>query len=667
MLIALVGLFLLYAWYVQREHQKRLEEWERENPRTAEMYRKLRSGDPLDATGEVAPATPAPTAAAPVAEAPRIVRPAASSLHEVFARSTVEGEEILQEVRTERTRLIFSSQGGRLISARLLDHAEIYPAQRFLEIYRGQRRGAAQAHIGRLLELAAEQESRLRQMGPRSALHPGNPAAYRQLAETGVELVGEDQRPLGLTLPSGIDDAGLAYRFSLSQDGQGRQRLTMTAPLDDATVVKQLTFLPGGFECDVLVRIETVPGLDLPELPLTLDWHGGIGRAFPEEKAYYHRAIYAVEGSHKETPVQSVAGEEGKRGVPYTVPGSVKWAGVDSRYFVAAFIPRSESPGVAFSTRRPTVAPEVVRANVHLLLPFNDPPVRGGREQELRFYLGPKEYDSLKAAGDKVGLEDSLYGGFTGPICILMLWVLNLLHKLWPNYGVAILLLTVLVRLAMFPLVHKQTQAMKRMQKLQPLIKDIQARHKDNPQQAQREQLELMRKHKANPMAGCLPLLATLPIFIALWYTTQNTIGLRGEPFSFWVRDLSAPDTLFYLPFQVPFFGGLFDINPLPLAGAILMAWQMAQTSMAPNQKPMLILMPIMMLLITWRLPSGTNLYFMMSSVFQMGQQWLINRVEKDEPVETPAAAPEAAPEAPARPRPAREKPKRTGRAKIRK
>ena len=150
-----------------------------------------------------------------------------------------------------------------------------------------------------------------------------------------------------------------------------------------------------------------------------------------------------------------------------------------------------------------------------------------------------------------------------------------------------------------------------------------------------------MRKHKANPMAGCLPLILTMPIFIALWYTTQKTIGMRGEPFAFWIHDLSQPDTLFYLPFQVPFFGGLFDFNVLPLLGALFMFWQMNKSSMDPNQKPMMMIMPLAMLPIFWRLPSGTNLYFMMSSVFQIFQQWYMNRMDDGvEPVASGAAGP---------------------------
>ncbi|MBE7559620.1 YidC/Oxa1 family insertase periplasmic-domain containing protein [bacterium] len=659
--IALVGLLMLYFWWQERDYQKRLAEWAREHPEAAEKldprYRPRPTPSPEREALPASAATPETVAALPAG---------AASLSEAFARAVLEATESTHVIATRRMRLTFSSRGGRLVSARLLDYPEIYPNRRFLEIHRQQRTGAVRAYLDRLLADQAEHAARLAGGRKRDRLDPADPADYALLADTGVELVAEGQRPLGLLLPDGPDDGDLPYTFHSSTDADGRPVLSMLAQLGAATLEKRLTFPTDGYEIGVFLRVETAPGLDLPDEPLALRWEGGVGRVFPEETKTYHRAIYSLEGDHEELPAPSVEGKANKNGGRYALSGSVKWAGVDSRYFMAAFLSTSESNGASFDAAHPRGWPETVRASANLALPFNEAAPEGGRRHDLRLYLGPRDYDHLKATG--IGLEDSLYGGITGPICILMLWILNGFHYLWPNYGMAILLLTIVVRLAMFPLVHKQTQAMRRMQKLSPLIKDIQARHKDNPQQAQKEQFELFRKHKVNPMSGCLPLIATLPIFIALYYTTQNTIGLRGEPFFLWMRDLSEPDTLWFLPFQVPFFGGLFDINPLPLAGAILMGWQMAQTNIDPKQKPMMAMMPVMMLLITWRLPSGTNLYFMMSSLFQMGQQWLINRIEKDEPAGAPAPATAAgeAPKMETRERPAREK-IRSGRTKSRK
>ncbi len=665
-IFVLVGLALLYLWWMNHDYQKRYAEWARQHPEAAEQVERQRRGlPPIDATPSLAVPAPSPSPSPVAATAEPRIETKVADLAEAFARVPADKGETRQTIDTPRMRLSFSSRGGRLVSARLLDYPEIFPKKRFLEIYHQWRSGVPRAHIEGLLADAEAMQARLKSAPRRDRLDRADPSQYQLLADTGVELVAEGYRPLGLTLPGGQGDDGLPYDFSTTRDPEGRQVLSMIARLTGATVEKRLTFSPDGYEIGVLLRVETGGGVEMPEKPLGLRWEGGVGRVFPQESGRYDRVVYCIEGDHKELVVPSLAGKVRKLGGPLVVPGSVKWAGADGRYFMAAFLTISESNGAAFDVEHPSVSPDVERGDVALQLPFNDSPRNGAREQALRLYLGPKDYDHMVATN--VGLQDSLYGGITGPICILMLWILNALHYIWPNYGVSILLLTLLMRLLMFPLVHKQTQAMRRMQKLQPLIKDIQERHKDNPQQAQKEQFELFRKHKVNPMSGCLPLLATMPIFIALWYTTQNTIGLRGEPFYFWIHDLSQPDTLFYLAFRVPFFGGLFDVNPLPLVGAILMVWQMAQTTMDPKQKPMLVMMPIMMLLITWRLPSGTNLYFMMSSFFQMGQQWLIKRIEKDEPVAVSAPGAVApASQSESRERPAREK-VRTGRTKARK
>ena len=657
-----LGLFLYWSWHQQMDYQRRLAEWRKNNPDQVEVV-----GGGVTPAPVPAPATAEATAVSPPVGATSAAAPA--SLSALFAQAPSAAAEEHVVVTPDRMRLVFSSRGGRLVSARLLDYPEIFPQRRFLEIHLDHRAGAAAAHIRHLLALKAGQEERL-ELSPkgRRELSARDAGEVELLAETAVELVAEGERPLGLTLASGQTDASLDYAFSA-----GEMRITedtalvLTAHVVGATITKSFALAPDSYKIQMAITIELGPSVSGLDEPMTLDWPGGVGRVFPEESSRYVRAVYRLDGGNEEITADSLAGAVRKRGGPVVHEGDVNFAGVDNRYFLAAFIAKDRSTGMRLEASRPIIAPEVVRPGVHFFLPFEGARPDSPAEQHLEVYLGPKDYDELEAAGGSVELGNTLYGGWTGAISIIMLRILNMFYWVWPNYGVAILLLTLLVKLATFPLMAKQMKTMKRMQTLQPLIKEIQGRNKDNPRQAQKEQFELMRKHKANPMAGCLPLIATMPIFIALWYTTQNTIGLRGEPFAFWIRDLAQPDTLFYLPFEVPFFGGLFDFNLLPLLSAIFMLWQMNKSNMDPKQKPMMIMMPLIMMPIFWRLPSGTNLYFMMSSVFQIFQQWYMNRTEDGIVVPSAGAADTTDDPTSRRDQPARVPQKSAGRTKNKK
>ena len=234
------------------------------------------------------------------------------------------------------------------------------------------------------------------------------------------------------------------------------------------------------------------------------------------------------------------------------------------------------------------------------------------------FYVGPKKQSLLWG----LGMKDVMEFGMWRWLCYPLVWVLNLFNDWIPNYGVAIILLTILVRLVFWPLTRKSTEGMKKMQELQPKMKEIQKKFKDNPQRLQQETWQLYRTEKVNPMSSCLPMLIQIPVFIALFNVLRSAVELRYAPF-LWIADLSEPEGLFaaYLPF-----GGL---NILPILMAVSTGLQSAftpSTGDKSQQKMMMIFMPVMMLVMFYSFPSALSLYWFLSNIFSIVQMWMIRR-----------------------------------------
>jgi len=255
---------------------------------------------------------------------------------------------------------------------------------------------------------------------------------------------------------------------------------------------------------------------------------------------------------------------------------------------------------------------------------------------QFTLYVGPMDETNLAKA--EAGLEDAhqiFLKRFIGPIAQLMLNLLQGFYQIVPNYGVAIILLTLVVKLLTLPLYHKQMASMKKMQALQPQINALREQYKDDPQKLQKEQMELFRKHKVNPLAGCLPFIIILPIFIALYATFNLAVELRGAPFLGWINDLSSPDRAFYIPIGT----WILPINILPVAYSVMMFINMSQNKMeGPNAAAMRI-MPFIFIFFFWSIASGVILYFVVNILIDVIQRRIMDKFQKDEPALTPKPA----------------------------
>ena len=296
--------------------------------------------------------------------------------------------------------------------------------------------------------------------------------------------------------------------------------------------------------------------------------------------------------------------------------GAQTWVALKNRFFVTA-LASTTAANTGFSA---TVERDVSAANYRPKSVSAKVRIDPGEASSVTsvFYVGPKKQALLW----DLGMKDVMEFGMWRWICYPVVWALNLFHGWLPNYGIAIILLTILVRVLFWPLTHKSTVGMKKMQEIQPLMKEIQAKYKDNPQRLQQETWALYKEKKVNPMSSCLPMLIQIPVFIALFNVLRSAVELRYAQF-LWIADLSEPEALFASWFP---FGGL---NILPILMAATMALQSALTPSTGDknqQKMMMVFMPIMMLVMFYSFPSALSLYWTLSQVFSIVQMWLIRR-----------------------------------------
>ncbi|MFH1728981.1 MAG: membrane protein insertase YidC [Pseudomonadota bacterium] len=287
--------------------------------------------------------------------------------------------------------------------------------------------------------------------------------------------------------------------------------------------------------------------------------------------------------------------------------GSFIWAGLGDKYFANLVLPlKTELKSTVFSKESKDLALfKATHANKKL---------EPGEKTQIAFRLfsGPLEIDVLQNTEKELGKAIDL-GNWLGPIARPMLKLMKFIHNYIPNYGIAIIILTILVKLLLFPLNQKQYKSMKAMQLLQPKIAELKEKFKDNKEKLNMETMNLFKQHKVNPMGGCLPMLFQFPIFIALYRVLYNSIELRHAPFMGWIKDLSAPDPLY--------------ISPVIMGITMFLQQQMTPTTtMDPAQAKMMKIIPLVFALFMIMLPSGLVIYIFINSLLSILQQWLITR-----------------------------------------
>lgn len=435
-----------------------------------------------------------------------------------------------------------------------------------------------------------------------------------------VQLLPEGVPSLSKSLVVGSDTLSLGdLDFTVEPadgltlgEGSGPQTLTFTHAAAGFGVTLRYTFRPDDYLVDVAADVQ---GVDRPLMTTGL----GRGLAFNEADSAQEARVMAWVGNHLNRGVRSTEMRKVER--PELHDGPWQWAGVKSKYFVMAVLPGAETsedgPYLGGVTTEPGL--DEMRPQVSVTQA-----VATDGSLAYRLYLGPQEYSRLQALGADME-EVNPYGWkwlrpLIRPFVAITLWVLNFLHdNLNVGYGWVLVIFGVLMRVLLWPLNQKAMRAQMRNMAVQPMVKEIQTKYKDNPEKQQKEMMRLYKEYGFNPLAGCLPMLLPWPVLIALFFVFQNTIELRGVPF-YWLPDLSAKDPFYILPLVLAvsmFFLQFISFRSMPEAGK------------NPQMKMMMYFMPPFFGFIFMQFPSGLNLYYATANLATIPQQMLIARERK--------------------------------------
>ena len=310
-------------------------------------------------------------------------------------------------------------------------------------------------------------------------------------------------------------------------------------------------------------------------------------------------AVFYVDG--KVNRWKSVEGSKSEGGL-------VLWGGLEDRYFISAIIPRT-------SSEKSFVAKEVVETGKkHWTTSIIEKEMVASSKEKVTYqysiFAGPKDRKALEKIG--VGLDKSIDYGWFSIIAVPIFYLLKFFYGLSGNYGVAIILMTVLIRLLLHPINIKSLKSMKAMQKIQPQLKELQAKYKGDREKLNTETMKLFKMHKVNPMGGCLPMLLQFPVYIALYRVLWNSVELYHAPFFWFYKDLSAPDP--YL------------IAPILMGIAMFLQQKLTPTATDPAQKKMMMIMPVMFTGFMLFLPVGLVMYIFVSTSMAVIQQYMYNK-----------------------------------------
>ena len=283
----------------------------------------------------------------------------------------------------------------------------------------------------------------------------------------------------------------------------------------------------------------------------------------------------------------------------------VVWSAFADKYFMDAVIAEKGSIATV-RTARP--------ANDLLVRDISSPAISvlPGQSAAVSYslYYGPKDLDILKMQGNR--LEEVIDYGWFGPIAKPLIYSLKFLYKYTGNYGVAIIIITCILKLLFFPLTHKSYKSMKDMQKLQPMMAELKEKFKSDRDAMNRAVMELYKTHKVNPMGGCLPMLVQIPVFFGLYRALMYSIELRHAPFYLWITDLSAKD---------PYY-----VTPIIMGASMFIQQKMTPTNMDPIQAKMMLALPVVFTFMFLNFPSGLVIYWLVNNVLTIAQQMYINK-----------------------------------------
>ena len=497
---------------------------------------------------------PAAAAVAPGASAAAV--PSASTP----AAAQANGEQTV--VSTDRVKATFDSMGGNLVRLELLQHQDAEDHQRRVLLFD---RSAERVYIAETGLITAQ---------PGVAL-PNHWTPMRRV-------------PGPTTLADGSDQVSIRFE---------------SEPVGGVTLAKTYTLRRGSYVIDVRHEVVNASAAAiLPQLYLQLARDGNPARG--ESKWYFTftgPAVYTEAKKYEKVDFKDI--EKGKVG--HVTSANDGWVAMVQHYFASAWLVPDGSPR-EFRTQK-------VRDNLYavsMVVPLGELAPGASKTNDSRLFAGPQEEHKLAALAPGLELVKD-YGWFT-VLAKPLFWVLDQLHKLLGNWGWSIVALVVLLKIAFYWLNASAYRSMAKMKALTPRITDLRERYKDKPQLMQQEMMRIYREEKVNPLGGCLPILAQMPFFIALYWVLLSSVEMRNAPWIGWIHDLALPDPWFILPL-------------LMTASSLFQVW-LQPAPADPMQAKMMWMMPAIFGVMFFFFPAGLVLYWLTNNILSIAQQWWINR-----------------------------------------
>lgn len=436
-------------------------------------------------------------------------------------------------------------------------------------------------------------------------------APFKELVSAGLTN-GVIRTSLADSSLAGLDDAV----FSIDQNidrlpvrGSAQSLNFQWVSEDGVVFIKTYSFNPDSYLIDLKVTIKNNSNRYLND-QLVLSVRNGIGDdtgyAFVGPSALINNKLEQIKTKKINDQTEYI--------------GNIKWIGIEDRYFISSIIPGNEVSGVV------KLAIENQLVENQLVNPVFELSPGEWTSFEFHLFMGPKSMQVLNNLGHD--FDKALNFGFFNFIAKPCLWFMNKIYSVIPNYGIAIILLTLSTKILLWPLGTKSYKSMSEMKKLQPLMTEIRDKYKNDKQKMNQELMALYRTYKVNPLGGCLPMVLQIPVFFALYRMLYQAIELRHAPFFLWITDLSAPERLFNFGFSIPFMEPPYGIPVLTIimGATMLLQQKMSPPPGDPTQAKIMMLMPIVFTFIFINFSAGLVLYWLVNNVLSISQQYYVQK-----------------------------------------
>ncbi len=432
----------------------------------------------------------------------------------------------------------------------------------------------------------------------------------------GKELINNEVKdgfPLkfswGSVIPADIYYALKNDNVSFS-DGKGELKMSALTP-SGLEIEKTFVFDQNNYLMDLFVTVKNPTAQSLQGSPQLSQ----VNVPFQQGKSAVNRFMFSGPASYMSGELEEYKAKEFKDG-PKTIQGSFDWMAYEGTYFMCAVLP--------IESKSSTLVMQGSEDLVHMQVGGALDTLQPGQEIIYKYHLfyGPKKLSLLQEVG--FNLEKSVNFGWFDIIARPTLSLLNFFYGFLNNYGIAIILVTMIFKAVFWPITQKGLKSMKNMQKLQPKMVKLKEKYKDDPTTMNREVMNLYKTYKVNPLGGCLPMVLQIPVFFALYKVLLQCIELRHAPFMLWITDLSAPDRL-WIGIDIPYLGG-FPVLTVLMGASMFLQQKLTPTTADPTQARIMMMLPIVFTFMFLNFASGLVLYWFINNLLSILQQQLINR-----------------------------------------